>query len=499
MDTGKVGRVLQAVFVLFLPLVARGTEVVPLNVEQHEWVQTKWTRADVSLYERDGDFYELSGLLPDHRGDLQRGPGWSSLVPITGLTAITAMYYDHSYNRYVMIGMNADSHLAAAYYSSSWEASTVTELSAATTNAAGVRGFRATLFNGASYIVGADKKVYKGTFYNQAHSELYGTADAWMLVRASAELFMVTTEGKVYKLADDQASFEIYATPEEYLVPLAAYPYRGYLMVLGQLETGDIGIYRVSIPTHTAFHELTRLYAPIDHYAWSSAISALHGDVIYFSPGPRTVPDGTYVVDVYAFNGSRVEKVAEVPGAALYSQAQGLLSWNGELVYWSLFETTARFKVLTGDAFTEFAPSSAMNATGFAALAGVLAGELVVTGVNVEDVQGVKYAGVDTFQDGYVVSSRLDMGHPGTQKVLHRLTVLLDEATADFKVVVKYRVNDATSWTTATTGNNTKRVTTDDMGVSFYTLEIRIDLDDDSGKDVAVRILGMSAVYSEAY
>ena len=500
MHTGKVTRVLGAVFAIFLPLVARG-EAVPLNVEQHEWVQTKWTRANVPLYERDGDFYELSGLLPDHRGDLRRGPGWSSMVTITGLTDIAAMYYDTPYRRYVMIGKNASDHLAAAYYSSSWTASSVTELSSATSNAGGVSGFRAVLFNGSSYVVGADKKVYKGTSYDQAHSAFYSTADAFLLVRASAELFMITTAGKVYKLADDQASFEIYATPEETLVPFAAYPYRGYLMVLAQLETGDVGVYRISIPTHSAFHELTRLYAPIDYYAYYSAISALHGDVIYFSPGPRKMPDNSYVVDIYAFNGSQVKKVAEVPGASLYSQAQGLLSWNGELVYWSLHDTTAKFLVLVGDAFTSFAPSTAMDATDFDALAGVLAGDLVVTGVDAKDVQGVRYGGVDKFQDGYVVSSRLDMGHPGTQKVLHRLTVLLDEAGSGFKVVVKYRVNDVSSWTTATTGNNTRRVTIDDLGVSFYTLEVRVDLDDDTGSEFGLdaRILGMSAVYSEAY
>jgi hypothetical protein len=487
-----------AAFLLFLPLIAGGS--APMNVTQHEWVQREWTRAGAPLYERAGDFHELSGLLPDRRGDLQRGPGWSSIVTIAGFTDISAMYYDGLYNRYVMIGKNASNHLAAAYYSSIWTPSAVTELTSATSNAGGVQGFRALLFNGNSYLIGANKRVYKGAYYSYAHSEFYATADAWMLVRASAELFMVTNAGAVFKLNDAQDAFESYATPEEYLIPLAAYPYRGYLCILAQLQTGGIGIYRVSIPTHNAFHEITRVYAPIDTLAYNAAISVLHDDTIYFSPGPRETPDGTYTVDVYAFNGSQVEKVAQIPDAAPYSQAQGLLSWNGELVYWSLFQTTAKFLVLAGDAFTEFAPSSAMNASGFNALAGVLAGDLVVTGKNPAGTHGLYHAGADTFQDGYMVTSRLDMGHPGTQKVLHRLTVLLDEAVEDFNVVIKYRVNDATTWTTATTKSETKRVTVDDLGVSFYTLEVRVDLDDDTGAgDQDVRILALSAVYSEGY
>ena len=61
-------------------------------------------------------------------------------------------------------------------------------------------------------------------------------------------------------------------------------------------------------------------------------------------------------------------------------------------------------------------------------------------------------------------------------------------------------MDDETNWTLATTGNNTRRVSIDNLGVGFYTLQIRVDLDDDTqAQDQDTRILALSAIYSEGY
>ena len=88
------------------------------------------------------------------------------------------------------------------------------------------------------------------------------------------------------------------------------------------------------------------------------------------------------------------------------------------------------------------------------------------------------------------------MGRPGRQKRLERITVLLSGAASNFKPTIKYRVDDTTSWTTATTGNNSRRVSVGGLGVDFYTLQVQVLLDDDTGNDEDIRIEAISVLYS---
>jgi len=121
----------------------------------------------------------------------------------------------------------------------------------------------------------------------------------------------------------------------------------------------------------------------------------------------------------------------------------------------------------------------------------------VVTG-KAADTEGIYHLPTSgSLQDGYLITSRLDMDCPGRQKRLLRLTVLLDGAAVDFDVIIKYRTDDTAAWTTAVTSDDTTRVTVDiTTAVTFYTLQVRVDLDDDTGNDEDIRIGAVSVLYS---
>ena len=78
------------------------------------------------------------------------------------------------------------------------------------------------------------------------------------------------------------------------------------------------------------------------------------------------------------------------------------------------------------------------------------------------------------------------------------IVVLLDDCSASFSAIIKYRTDNATSWTTAATQTNTKRAVADTIGAEFYTLQVRIDLDDDTGLNKDFRIDSVSVLYTEA-
>ncbi len=98
--------------------------------------------------------------------------------------------------------------------------------------------------------------------------------------------------------------------------------------------------------------------------------------------------------------------------------------------------------------------------------------------------------------DGYLITSRLDMGRPGKEKRLSRIVVFLSANVASFACKIEYRVNDTAAWTTGGTSTNTQRAIVDSLSTSFYALQLKITLDDDSGNNEDIRIEGLSVIYS---
>jgi hypothetical protein len=279
--------------------------------------------------------------------------------------------------------------------------------------------------------------------------------------------------------------------------PQAFIPYRGYGLMIVRSAEGRMIFIRVPLDTSTRyFQEITSLLEPASLPA-SGCLFCLHGDEVYFSPGYYDRPGGQVALNVYSFNGSRIERVTEIAhdpnaGGSGFPAGAGLLSWRGELLYWAMEGTAQTFKILRGGKFTEF-PSLAATATTnpFAAVVG---GHLIATADDTNE--GIHYLQDAALDDAYVVTSKLDMGRPGKEKRLERLTVLVDDHASGFKPTIKYRTDDATSWTTAVAGNNSRRVSVGSLGVNFYTLQLQILLDDDTGSNEDIRLEALSVIYS---
>ena len=99
-------------------------------------------------------------------------------------------------------------------------------------------------------------------------------------------------------------------------------------------------------------------------------------------------------------------------------------------------------------------------------------------------------------QNGHVETAKLHCGQPGRVKRLDRIAAIVSGAHPQFTVTVKYRVDDATTWTTAGSSSDTRLVAADVMGVEFYTVQVRIEVADASGSHLDYAVEDVSVVYT---
>jgi hypothetical protein len=229
---------------------------------------------------------------------------------------------------------------------------------------------------------------------------------------------------------------------------------------------------------------------------------AIHNDILYFTPGRIRTLDGAsirYHIDVYTFNGSHIERISTLLNIPYTPETVGFLTWRDSLIYYAINDgdTTPQIKVLVGDDFIDFASPTVAEQNGYQPWIGNLNGQLVMTAYHATNGEGLHYAGRGSLADGYVITSRLDFDSPGRQKRLEQLSVTMNDAAASFNVIIKYRTDDNTSWTTAVTTANSRIIRATALGVNFYTLQIRVDLDDDSGGNKDYRITAINAIVTE--
>ncbi len=465
-------------------------------VRQREWIQREWTQPGVDLFREKGDFESLSALYPDFkRRLLRRAPAWSARLTHAGFDNVVGLFYDEANTRYVLLGQNAANHLSSLYFSSAWAASGITELTAANASLGGASMLNHAYFGDKLYIIALDSDVYRVNGYSAAMAQFYAGSDAHMLIPYGGRMYMITAAGNIYRLNDADNAFESVLNPVAAFDPLWAGPFRGYLCVVGQHSDGRVAIYRVSLPTTSVLHE-SGLLSPLSSYVSYGLLYALHDDKLFFSPGPYIDASGVAVTQFWTWNGSSVERLTELWDTGQH-ETIGLMTWRGELIYYSLEDGVGPvFKVLVGNHFVDFAPGGLVF-NGMNALAAGLGTEIVVTG-NPGGQEGIYHLPTSgSLQDGYLITSRLDMGHPGRQKRLLRVTVLLDGAADDFLVPVSYRIDDTAAWTLAVTGEDTQRVSVDiETAVTFYTVQLKVALDDDTGNDEDIKIAAVSIVYS---
>jgi hypothetical protein len=184
------------------------------------------------------------------------------------------------------------------------------------------------------------------------------------------------------------------------------------------------------------------------------------------------------------------------------------LTWRGKLLAVQTHNGQHYVDQLIGDQFVRMLdiPSGYSNYT--YPKVWNLGEELVCTIANPDDADapGVIHIGAGTdLVDGWLITSAYDMGMPARKKRLNHITVHTDvdaAADTDFDVIIKYRTDDYChdgdddNWTTAVTSTATPRAATAELGVEFYILQVRVDIDDDCSPNVDRKIEAITIDYS---
>jgi len=506
-------RHITAIVLVFLPLVFSGAQGMIAN---KEFIQRDWLRPGMNVYRNPGDLYSLTALLPDEHGLLKRMDAWSSPVDLgTGIVKVRGGFWDDANNRYVVIGQDkatpADK-LVCTYFSSAWVLKgTVYDLSAATTGLGGKDQLNVSYWGGDLYVIGADSKVYRGSDYTAGLAAFYATADAWILFPAGDRMYMVTTSGLVYTLNAADNAFALHYDPIAALDIQYATAFRGYLLLFARGDDGTMSIYRLpdaATETPKAMQELAHVPGSGDLPDYGLLFTN-HQDKIYFSPGRQPRFDSNRDIPIYSFNGSQITRAAVITATAVSaSEAVGLTSWQDQLLFYALDTGGDQvLKIMVGDGFADLPTISPAVTASYVPWLGVMGtSEIVMSGNDASSGEGVYHIGGThemgntDLADGTLVTAWMDMGFPGKEKYLNSITVLLTAANANVEPEVYYRVNGATDWTTATTTANVTRANAENLKTSFFTLQVRVIIDDNNttASKQDIRIDTMSVRYSIA-
>ena len=434
-----------------------------MTIQVKELTLRDFTRAKISLYNKTGDFHNLSGLIPSRStpGRIERAPNWAAFVAFTELTDCEAIFFDQANKRFVFIGTDDGDDLATEYCSiDDWTMSAIQDIAAATGLAGlgGHRGRNVIYFEGSLFLIGDDNKLYQTANYaTTAVAEF--DADAFNCLCVYGDRFYgAKTDGSIERLNDAGNAMEAHWTANnadmiwDYLTG-----YRGYLYGLATLCDGRRVIVQVDSAEATtpSFQIMAELHdIGIEHDKGCTYIQ--HENYLYFMPGLHTtyidgaVPTEPAFANIYRYRFSSagtIELVATLdtnPYNYFY-----LLNWNGHLLLAELYEyataALAFHKVHTEGAGMSMSIPRTADTEGLEVFAHSSHACIIVTSTLDTD-EGFYQIGPDTgYQDGYLETSWLDMDHLGKVKRLDTLTVHMDNAETNFKVLIKYRVDEDTS------------------------------------------------------
>ena len=480
-----------------------------MTVRAHEWIQRTWERAGQDTYDKEGDFSNAVGLYPNHaRTKLKRAPAWATHVAWPdNFEGPEGAFFDRATGNHVFLGkQTSDDHLASVYYSSTWTPTGPNDLTIDVSTYGALCGYsRRNLryWGGKVYLITDNFDVYATTSYEVAPTKLWdatGGLSARTLFPYGDRLWFVDNQGTVYRLNAAADAFNTFYTPIAPLDIRFATAYHQYLALLSRADDGALSILRLPDVNPYIIHEVATVQGTTGNEIWHSpytdgALYANHRDRLFFTSGWYVPTTGT-IVDLYSFNGAYIEHIAQatqLPTAA-NTRSAGLDVWRDELILWYARTDTNSHKIrmLVGDGLIDFLDLDA-PASDYTCLY-MLDGELVIVAKDKSSNEGFYHT--SGLQDGYLITSWLDFGRPGRLKRLNRITVHLDTADPDLDVILKYRINDTDAWTTAATCTDTRTAAADPKDIEFWRVQLRVDLDDDSGHSLDVGIDLLSILYA---
>ena len=483
-----------------------------MSVKVKEWIQRDWTRAHAQHFHDRGDFWNMSGLMPStDRPGLKRAPALSAFIAFpSSFHTCRGIFYDPTNDRVVFVGLNGSNQLATCYAPiSTWTMAGPNTIQTGLSDLGGYRGRDFLWWGQRLYVIGNNYTLYRtafGTYSGTASSFHNPPANYAILAVQGDRVYASDVNSNVYRLNLTNTAMESHFN--EAVAPAVQFltPYRTQLYGYARDAGGRSFVVKLNPSPFASNPELeTEAEIPDTGGGLDTSLPyAQFQNELFFVPGVHTSPDGETDIPLYSYRYSTAGEVDHITTVHIADSDPivYLVPHRAQLLMGLFLQDDANSAHIFKLAFPGGGVADCIPATGDAynsieIVAASCYGHLVFTGDDNSD-EGIYHLGPDTgFQDGYVQSSYLDMGHPGRQKRLNRISVLLDGYATDFKVIIKYRTDDTAGWTTLVTGNGEGRVSADiTTPTTFYQLQLRIDLDDDTGNDEYIRIEAISVTYT---
>jgi hypothetical protein len=493
-------------------------------LKRKQWKQEHWTRPGAQLHRASGDYHDTEGfLLAPTQDRLTRTPGWSSHVAFpAGIVNVQAITYDRANNRIIAIGADDDTtptKVVCCYFDSDWAASSVSDLLTGGPTGLGGRYLQNTVwFGGYLYIIDNNGDVHRGTDYTTTLSSFYTSSDAQIIVALEDRLYLITDTGTIYRLNDADTAFEAYLTPTASLSILFAAPFTQYLALLARRTDSTLDLYRL-YPSYTpSLDHLLPIPAtakfPTHALPW-----AIHHGALLLSTGQYTTPDSSRTYPLFKFNGQTLQLIGHAPttigtvsrwtvnssaiggpayiGTTTPTETLTLFTWRTYTLLASIAGANIQIRAQAENQnFITFpTPEIPTPTSSFLPLCTVAGDDLIFIGIDADDNEGLYHTEPDTYHSpATFTTAPLDFGAPGRQKRINRLTAVLSAAHADVTITLAYRIDDTTSWTTATSTSNARRVSIDLNDVQAYTIQVRLTLTDTG--DHTINLLDLEIDYT---
>lgn len=463
-----------------------------------EWVQRNFDNVGQDVQRKDGDYAESTGLVWDrHLRRLVPLPMFTDFDGLpTGYDQPHGVHYEEYEGWIRVMYSKADGTMACAlyephrpnYYGDGLKYDGVRDLSlAGWSHVTGLHG---------QYAAGADGFhiliiTTSGKLYKKQDDILtqVGTKQGFVALSVyGGTVFAIQGDGDLYKLNSGGTDFDLYLDkPASGYTIAKMFPHKQYLAIVAYDSGGVAHVLRVPDSYAQKWHEIALL--DVNHNpgqlqtTGSNRVTVLGDDIYLLTASEGGGGMANFVL--YKVSGSAFVRVATIAhemesDLTLYRVRSSIYAVNGQIV--CVISDTVY--VLVGSRFSTWAQTPQLEqhdnqsfgmsycANGFVFLFGQRSSDSVWTFWYSDPMNNIS--------GGEVITSRLTMGSPGTDKHLHSITVLLDAEVEDVehKTVVYYRVNADTAWTelTASGGDAGLFLRFDEIKVGFYLMQIRVVL-----------------------
>lgn len=466
---------------------------------QRELYQTIWTRPGCHLHRAPGDFYEMVGLIPTpDRRAIQRGPAWGAFQALpAGIDDLEVITYLAGVDKFLLVGSDG-SDLVAVSTANLSSFDTVQTLVAAVSSYGGLHARNVVHWGGHLWAIGSNGNIYRGV-WDTGLSSLYSTTNVTILAPMNDRMYAVDEDGKVLRLNDAADGMETFWTPTHDLEVIHAAALGSSLILFVQQDNSRLSILKLPDYTSSGVDVRSHQAGTLECAPFNAQDTTFitYNDAIYFTTGRHETADAA-AFNIYTFAGAGAAFVARVTASSVSTAAAGFLLWQDELLFYEVLvgntTVTQTVKILLDDSFVSLEELTGSVRTGLQPITAAIANTIIVTGEDDSD-QGFYAADLSTLSDGYLTSAWMSF-NTGRIKRLNEIAVILSTFDTDLDITISYRTDNDTDWTVAVTDDETRHTIAPNIGITFYVLQVKVEIADNSGNNVDVQIQSLNVRFT---